>query len=477
MTVGAILGMAAHLEGKGCGMIDMAGLAQKGGAVYSHVRLAQSPDDIHAIRVTAGAAHLVLGCDLVVTGTKRVLASVKQGRTALVVNTAEILPGDFTRDADFSLPTERIRRAILAAAGRDGVAFVDATAVATAILGNAIAANMFMLGYAFQKGHVPLAAASIEEAIRLNGEAVAMNLDAFAFGRRAAAEPERVAALMSELEAPTPSRHLSETLDEAIARRVAFLTEYQNRAYAERYRIAVERVRAAEAHAVANATALTDAVARNLFKLMAYKDEYEVARLYTDGQFAKQVAAAFEGDNLRYEFHLAPPLLARRDPATGVPRKMSFGPWMLKAFGVLARLKGLRGTPLDLFGYSRRAPDRAPARPRLRGAARRDCLQPHAAEPRRCDRPCGDPGEDPRLRPRQGAPPRGGEEGRGGAPRPLPQPEAAAGDRRGIACFSSHLSMTRGLGSAANRSAPRRAPRARRWRARTGGCRRSRAGG
>ena len=352
VTVGAILGMAAHLEGKGCGMIDMAGLAQKGGAVYSHVRLAQSPDDIHAIRVTAGAAHLVLGCDLVVTGTKRVLASVKQGRTALVVNTAEILPGDFTRDADFSLPTERIRRAILAAAGRDGVAFVDATAVATAILGNAIAANMFMLGYAFQKGHVPLAAASIEEAIRLNGEAVAMNLDAFAFGRRAAAEPERVAALMSELEAPTPSRHLSETLDEAIARRVAFLTAYQNRAYAERYRIAVERVRAAEAHAVANATALTDAVARNLFKLMAYKDEYEVARLYTDGQFAKQVAAAFEGDNLRYEFHLAPPLLARRDPATGVPRKMSFGPWMLKAFGVLARLKGLRGTPLDLFGYS-----------------------------------------------------------------------------------------------------------------------------
>ncbi|HEX5868735.1 MAG TPA: DUF6537 domain-containing protein, partial [Beijerinckiaceae bacterium] len=352
VTVGAILGMAAHLEGKGCGMIDMAGLAQKGGAVYSHVRLANAPDDIHAIRVTAGAAHLVLGCDLVVTGTKRVLASVKQGRTALVVNTAEILPGDFTRDADFSLPTERIRRAILAAAGRDGVAFIDATAVATAILGNAIAANMFMLGYAFQKGHVPLAAASIEEAIRLNGEAVTLNLDAFAFGRRAAAEPERVAALMSELEAPTPSRHLSETLDEAIARRVSFLTDYQNRAYAERYRSAVERVRAAEAHAVANATALTDAVARNLFKLMAYKDEYEVARLYTDGQFAKQVAAAFEGDNLRYEFHLAPPLLVRRDPVTGVPRKMSFGPWMLKAFGVLARLKGLRGTPLDIFGYT-----------------------------------------------------------------------------------------------------------------------------
>jgi indolepyruvate ferredoxin oxidoreductase len=352
VTVGAILGMAAHLEGKGCGMIDMAGLAQKGGAVYSHVRLANTPDDIHAIRVTAGTAHLVLGCDLVVTGTKRVLASVKQGQTALVVNTAEVLPGDFTRDADFSLPTERIRRAILAAAGREGVAFVDATAIATAMLGNALAANMFMLGYAYQKGFVPLSAAAIEEAIRLNHEAVEMNLDAFAFGRRAAAAPAHIAALMGDLDAPTPSRKLSETLDEVIARRIAFLTDYQSLAYAAHYRGWVERVRAAEARAVANSDALTEAVAKNLFKLMAYKDEYEVARLYTNGHFAKQVAAAFAGDNLRYEFHLAPPLLARKDPATGVPRKMSFGPWMMKAFGVLAKLRALRGTPLDVFGYT-----------------------------------------------------------------------------------------------------------------------------
>ena len=352
VTIGAILGMAAHLEGKGCGMIDMAGLAQKGGAVYSHVRLANTPDDIHAIRVTASAAHLVLGCDLVVTGTKRVLASVKEGATALVVNTAEILPGDFTRDADFSLPTERIKRAILSAAGREGAAFVDATAIATAILGNAIAANMFMLGYAFQKGRVPLSAAAIERAIELNHEAVDMNLAAFGWGRRTAAEPERVAELMGQLHAPTPSRKLSETLDETIARRVEFLSEYQSLAYAARYRRWVERVREAEAKTIAHSTALTEAVAKGLFKLMAYKDEYEVARLYTNGHFARQVAATFEGDNLSYEFHLAPPLLARRNPATGVPRKMRFGPWLMKAFTVLAPLRRLRGTPLDVFGYT-----------------------------------------------------------------------------------------------------------------------------
>ncbi|HZH53654.1 MAG TPA: indolepyruvate ferredoxin oxidoreductase family protein [Microvirga sp.] len=352
VTVGAILGMAAHLEGKGLGMIDMAGLAQKGGAVYSHVRLANSQHDIHAIRVTAEAAHLVLGCDLVVTGTKKVLASVRKGQTGLVVNTAEVMPGEFTRNADFSLPTERLKRAIASAAGPDGVAFVDATGIATTLLGNAIAANMFMLGYAYQLGRVPLTATAIEKAIELNGEAVKMNLAAFTWGRRAAAEPEVMAKLVRDLKAPADELRISETLDEVIERRVAFLTGYQSRRYARRYRTLVERVRAAEAKAVPGETGLTDVVARSLFKLMAYKDEYEVARLYTDGHFERQVATTFEGENLTYEFHLAPPLLARRDPATGLPRKMSFGPWMMKAFRVLAPLKVLRGTPLDLFGYT-----------------------------------------------------------------------------------------------------------------------------
>jgi indolepyruvate ferredoxin oxidoreductase len=352
VTIGAILGMAAHLEGKGMGMIDMAGLAQKGGAVYSHVRLANHQDDIHAIRVSAESAHLVLGCDLVVTGTKKVLAAVKEGQTALVVNTAEVMPGEFTRNADFSLPTERLKRAIKSAAGTDGAHFVDATAIATALLGNSIAANMFMLGYAYQTGRVPLSGAAIEKAIELNGEAVKMNLSAFTWGRRAAAAPGAVAAMMNTLKVSSNELKLSETLDEVIERRVSFLTAYQNKRYGQRYRSHVERVHEAEAKTVPGSTALTDAVARSLFKLMAYKDEYEVARLYTNGHFERQVASTFEGENLRYEFHLAPPLLARKDPITGLPKKMTFGPWLMKAFRVLANFKSLRGTPLDVFGYT-----------------------------------------------------------------------------------------------------------------------------
>ncbi|MDB5513242.1 MAG: indolepyruvate ferredoxin oxidoreductase family protein, partial [Enterovirga sp.] len=357
VTVGAILGMAAHLEGKGLGMIDMAGLAQKGGAVFSHVKLANRQEDITSIRVTAGQADLVLGCDLVVTGNKKVLSAVAKGRTALVVNTAEVMPGDFARNADYSLPAERLKRAIGAAAGNvsengAGVSFVDATAAALALLGNAIGANMFMLGYAWQTGRVPLSRAAIRKAIELNGEAVTMNLDAFEWGRRAAADPESLRATMAGTRDAADSTDLSETLDEVVARRVAFLSDYQDADYAKRYRDRVEAVRAAEARAVPSGTALTEAVARYLFKLMAYKDEYEVARLYTNGHFAKQIAATFEPGTLRYEFHLAPPLLARRDPVTGEAKKMSFGPWMMKAYGVLAKLKGLRGTAFDVFGYT-----------------------------------------------------------------------------------------------------------------------------
>jgi indolepyruvate ferredoxin oxidoreductase len=186
VTIGGVLGMAAHLEGKGVGIIDMAGLAQKGGAVYSHIRIANRPEDIHAIRIAAGGADLVLGGDIVVAGNKKVLAAVKHGATRMIVNLAEFLPGDFTRNADFSLPMERMKRAIVSAAGRDQVSFIDATRLATALMGNSIAANMFMVGYAFQKGALPLAAESIEQAIEMNGEAVAMNQAAFRWGRRAA---------------------------------------------------------------------------------------------------------------------------------------------------------------------------------------------------------------------------------------------------------------------------------------------------
>ncbi len=348
VTIGAIIGMAAHLEGKGCGMIDMAGLAQKGGSVYSHVKVGRSPEAINAIRVSAGQASLILGGDLVVSGTRKVLAAVRQGKTLFVANTAEVFGGEFTRNADFSLPVERLKRAILSAAGRDKVAFVDATGLATALFGNSIAANMFLLGFAQQKGGVPLGSAAIERAIALNGEAVAMNIEAFRWGRRAAHDQAAVETLVAEARKPTESRKLSESLQEMVDRRAVFLTGYQDAAYAHRYRVAVARIQKAEIERTPGRTELTDAVARHLFKLMAYKDEYEVARLYTDGSFRKQLEQEFEGD-LRLEFHLAPPFLGRKD-AQGNPVKTTFGPWMLNVFAALAKLKRLRGTPFDPFG-------------------------------------------------------------------------------------------------------------------------------
>jgi len=351
VTTGGVLGMAAHLEGRGIGVLDMAGLAQKGGAVFSHIRIAETPEMIHAIRVAAGRADLVLGGDIVVAGTRKVLAAVKHGATEVVVNTAEFLPGEFTRNADFSLPTERLKRTIVADAGAEKTHFIDASAIAAALFGQSIGANMFLVGYAYQLGAIPLSALSIERAIELNGEAVAMNKAAFHWGRHAAANPDAVANLAKPAPAmSSDARHLSESFDEMVERRAAFLAAYQNAAYAARYRQWVDKAKAAEAARAPGKCGLAETVARYLFKLMAYKDEYEVARLYTDGAFKKQVEAEFGGDRLRFEFHLAPPLFARRDKTTGLPRKISFGPWMLRVFGLLAKFKGLRGTPFDPFG-------------------------------------------------------------------------------------------------------------------------------
>jgi indolepyruvate ferredoxin oxidoreductase len=353
VTIGGVLGMAAHLEGKGVGIIDQAGLAQKGGAVYSHIRIARKPEDIHAIRVAAGECDLVLGGDMVVVGNKKVLSTAKLGGTTMVINTAEILPGDFTRNADFSLPTERLKRAIRTAAGAEKTRFVDATRLATALLGNSIGANIFMVGYAYQLGALPLSAESIEKAIELNGEAVPMNLAAFQFGRRAAHDLASVEALVKPApEAASDARRLSQSFDETVARRVDFLTAYQNADYAARYRKLVDQAKTAEAANAPGKTGLADAVARYLFKLMAYKDEYEVARLYAGPEFLAQVKNEVAGENLTLKFHLAPPLLAKKDPVTGVAKKMTFGPWMLPAFRMLAKLKVLRGTAFDIFGYS-----------------------------------------------------------------------------------------------------------------------------
>jgi len=351
VTIGAIIGMAAHLEGRGCGMIDMAGLAQKGGAVFSHIRLARSPEDIHAIRVSAGMADLVLGCDLVVSGSKKVLASVKPGETVFVVNTAEVLPGDFTRNPDYSLPTERLRRGIAGAAGADKAFFLDATKIATSLFGQSIAANMFLLGYAYQKGGVPLHGDALERAIEMNGEAVSMNREAFRWGRAVAVDPDLGRKLMQG--ADHVSTHvISEGLEDIVSRRATFLVDYQNGAYADLYRRFVEKVRVRENEAIPGSSRLSEAVARSLFKLMAYKDEYEVARLYSGQAFRNQMHDAFEGEDIKVTYYMAPPLLARIDPHSGRPRKMAFGPWMAKALGLLQHFRGLRGTAFDPFGRS-----------------------------------------------------------------------------------------------------------------------------
>jgi indolepyruvate ferredoxin oxidoreductase len=346
VTIGNILGMAAHLEGKGTGLIDMAGLAQKGGAVFTHLRIAKSPEDIHAIRVSAGKADLILGGDLVVSGNKKVIGAVREGQTIFVANTAEIMPGEFTRSPDFSLPTERVKRAIRKAAGEENAHFFDASSTAQALFGNSVGANMFMLGFACQHGGLPVSTEAVERAIELNGEAVAMNIAAFRWGRRAAHDPAAVKRLVEQ--ASRPVKPIAETLDDIVARRAEFLNAYQDTAYAQRYRDRMEAVRRAEERAVPGSTALSIAAAKSLFKLMAIKDEYEVARLYTDGSFAKQLGAEFASYE-RLEFHLAPPILGRKG-SDGLPKKSTFGPWMMTGYRILARMKGLRGGFLDIFG-------------------------------------------------------------------------------------------------------------------------------
>lgn len=266
-----------------------------------------------------------------------------------VANTAEVMPGDFTRSADFSLPTERVKKAIRLAVGEERAFFFDATATATTLFGNSVGANMFMLGFACQHGGLPVSTEAVERAIELNGQAVAMNISAFRWGRRAAHDPAAVKAMVEAARGPEKPA-LAVGLDEIVARRVEFLTGYQNAGYAKRYADRMARLAEAERRAGDGATPVSEAAARYLFKLMAVKDEYEVARLYTGAAFAKQMAAQFEGYD-RLEFHLAPPILGRKGN-DGRPRKSSFGPWMMKGFSVLAALKGLRGGVFDIFGYT-----------------------------------------------------------------------------------------------------------------------------
>lgn len=347
VTIGALIGMAAHLDGKGVTVLDMTGLAQKGGSVFSHIRLADRPEDLHAVRIAAGEARAVIGGDVVVSASTEALAKMAAGRTRAVVNCTETPTSDFAHNPDWAFPLDKMQASIRDSVGSGGVDFLDAQAIATALMGDAIATNPFLLGYAWQRGLVPVSQASLLQAMELNGVAVDMNKEAFLWGRRAAHDLAAVQRLLR----PVPVLPLhQESLDSLIARRVALLTAYQDSAYAARYHRLVERVRSAEtALAGPGALRLTEAVARNYAKLLAYKDEYEVARLYTDPAFWEALESTFEGD-YEVRYHLAAPLLARPDPKTGRIAKRAFGPGMLRVFRILAKLKGLRGTRWDIFG-------------------------------------------------------------------------------------------------------------------------------
>jgi indolepyruvate ferredoxin oxidoreductase len=343
-TTAALVGMAAHIEGRASAVLDMTGLAQKGGAVVSHVRLADHRDEIHGSRVPEHGADLLLGCDLVVAAGEQGLGVLDTVRSRAVLNTHVAPTAAFVMDNEVRYDgadmADRVRQS-----ARELYA-IDATHAAEGMLGDAIGSNVFLLGYAFQLGLVPLRLESIEAAIELNGVAVEMNERAFALGRMAAHD----AKVVEDWSVAEQRTGADQTLDDLIRRRTEFLTDYQDAAWADDYRSLVDRVRAVDAELGAGSRRLTTAVARGLFKLMAYKDEYEVARLYTNGAFQEALSREFTGD-YRVALHLAPPAFARRDPATGRLVKRAYGAWIFPAMRVLARLKCLRGTPFDPFGY------------------------------------------------------------------------------------------------------------------------------
>lgn len=348
ITIGQLLGVAAHLEGKGIVTQDAAGLAQKGGATWSHVLIGARQDDIRTTRVSAASADLIIGCDPIVSANKETWQRLRAGRTHVALNVSAPPTAAFVKNPDWQNPAQACVDALVHSLGADAVGTFDAETAATRLMGDSLYTNPMMLGYAWQKGWLPLELASLMRAIELNAVQVDKNKAAFEWGRRAAHAPQAVAALWQKAGGGEQVIQFKkrDSLDDLIARRVEFLTGYQNAGYAAQYRSFVDHVRAAEAPL--GKTTLTETVVRYLFKLMAYKDEYEVARLHSDPAFHAHLASQFEGD-FKLKVHLAPPLIAKKNER-GELIKQPFGPFMFTVFKVLARFKGLRGTVLDIFG-------------------------------------------------------------------------------------------------------------------------------
>jgi indolepyruvate ferredoxin oxidoreductase len=349
ITVGALITMAAHIEGKGASVLDFTGFAQKFGPVLSYIRIAEDPSKINQVRIDKAQADALIGCDLVVSSSPKASSTFRPGNTRAVINTTEMSTADFVRYRDASIRADDRVKAIEQVLGEHMLSTVAANRIAESLLGNTIYANVLMLGYAWQSGLVPVSLEAIGRAIELNGVEVDRNKEAFGWGRLAAGNPEFVE---EQVTGPKPVSEKDETLDQIIQRRAEFLIDYQNHALAERYHNLVNRVRSAEEHlAPSGNLELTEAVARAYFKLLAYKDEYEVARLHTATGFLEKIRREY-GNKVKVNFHLAPPLLARGVDARGRPRKRTFGPWMILAFRILAKMRGLRGTPFDLLGLS-----------------------------------------------------------------------------------------------------------------------------
>ena len=347
ITLGALIGMAAHIEGKGVSVLDMTGMSQKNGSVTSHVRLAARPEQLRAQRIPTGEADLILGCDMLTAGAPDAIARMRHGRTHAVINTFEQPTGHFAQYADWVYPAEEVKSLIREAAG-DHTELFDATTLATRLCGDPIATNLFILGFAFQRGLVPVSARALNKAIEINGVAVRANQNAFAWGRKASLDMAAVTRLAA------PSQVVKIERAQSVEKTIETLSEdlacYQNDAYKKDFLTFIERVRACE-NSAWGSSSLTRAVAISLHKLMAYKDEYEVARLYTNGKFLKQLAEEFEGSP-RLRFHMAPPIFTKPN-SRGATKKLSYGPWMMPALHVLARLKFLRGTAFDPFGWTK----------------------------------------------------------------------------------------------------------------------------
>ncbi|ONF42989.1 indolepyruvate ferredoxin oxidoreductase [Marinobacter lutaoensis] len=349
VTVSALLGMAAHLEGKGVSVLDQTGLAQKFGAVVSHVRISDRQDDIHAVRIPAGEADLMLAFDLMVAASDDALAKLDNRFSRAVVNTEPAMPAAFTRDPDLRFPGESMAQSVREACREDGSWFLDAGGLAKALMGDGMAVNLFTVGFAYQKGLLPLSAEAIERAIELNNVAVAKNKQAFLWGRRAAHDLERVRQLAFPA-AKGEVVQVMETTEQRIQRHMAYLTEYQNAALAQRYEKLVRKAEQTIRQKLGQDPMLLRSIVDNYARVLAYKDEYEVARLFSNGSLRRQLAQEFEGD-FELEFNLAPPLLSRAGNGER-PKKLTFGPWMETVFGWLAKARVLRGTPFDPFGYT-----------------------------------------------------------------------------------------------------------------------------